>query len=49
MDLGSLYRLTYQISVDPSIDQKKFIDELRTKNGNLTITLSNAYDAYPKF
>lgn len=43
-DLGSLYKLTYQIVLLPNIDEKVMIDELRTKNGNLTISLTNFHE-----
>ena len=40
VDFGSLFDLVYTIEVDKeNVDQKKFIDELRTLNGNLNITL----------
>jgi len=38
-DLGSLYELRYKITSKDNIDEKSFIDELRCRNGNLTITL----------
>lgn len=38
-DLGSLYELVYAVSTRPEINEKEFIDELRCRNGNLTITL----------
>jgi uncharacterized membrane protein YhiD involved in acid resistance len=37
--LGSLYRLTYEVVLRESTTQKALIDELRTRNGNLEITL----------
>ena len=43
-DLGSLYKLTYKIVLLPNADEKTMIDELRTKNGNLTISLTNSYE-----
>lgn len=43
-DLGSLYKLTYRIVMSPDTDEKKMIDDLRAKNGNLTISLSNFYE-----
>jgi len=43
-DLGSLYKLTYKVVLLPNINEKDMIDELRTKNGNLTISLTNYYD-----
>lgn len=41
-DLGSLYELTYALKMKNGIDEKAFIDELRTRNGNLNIVLSLA-------
>ena len=39
MDLGSLYELTYAITMKQGMHEKEFIDELRCRNGNLNITL----------
>ena len=39
-NMGTLYELTYNVKFKKAIDEKKFLDELRTRNGNLTITLS---------
>ena len=39
-DLGSLYELTYDISLKDGMSEKDFIDELRCRNGNLTISIS---------
>ena len=41
-DLGSLFQLSYNISVGSGINDQEFINELRTRNGNLTIMLSQA-------
>ena len=38
-NLGSLYELTYNIAFKNGVDQKKFLDELRCRNGNLNITI----------
>lgn len=38
-DLGSLYELVYQVTTRDDRKEKDFIDELRCRNGNLTITL----------
>jgi len=38
-DLGSLYELVYSVTMNDSINEKDFIDELRCRNGNLNITL----------
>ncbi|MCR5004351.1 MAG: DUF4956 domain-containing protein [Clostridiales bacterium] len=39
-NLGSLNRLTYDITLQKPGTEKSFIDELRTRNGNLEISLS---------
>ena len=41
-DLGSLFELTYSLKMITGADEKEFIDELRTRNGNLNIVLSLA-------
>ena len=38
-NLGSLYELTYVVVFKKDADEKKFIDEIRCRNGNLNITL----------
>jgi hypothetical protein len=38
-NMGSLYRLTYDLELRSDADQKKFIDELRCRNGNLEISI----------
>lgn len=38
-NMGSLYRLTYNIVMKDSAQEKPFIDELRCRNGNLEINL----------
>jgi hypothetical protein len=45
-DLGSLYELVYKISLRNGADEKKFIDSLRCRNGNLNIVLSLAEEKY---
>lgn len=39
VNLGTLYQITYLITEKKGIDEKKFIDSLRCRNGNLNITL----------
>jgi len=43
-DMGSLFELTYAVHLKSS--SKAFIDELRSRNGNLNITLSRNYSNY---
>ncbi len=39
-DFGALFEISYKIKIDEKISKKKFIDELRTINGNLNIILT---------
>jgi hypothetical protein len=41
-NLGSLYRLTYEVILKKDVNHKALIDELRTRNGNLEITLGRS-------
>ncbi len=41
MNMGSLYKLTYDISLKPGIKEKEFLDEIRVKNCNLKVLLSH--------
>lgn len=43
-DLGSLYELSYDITMNPDASEKDFIDALRCRNGNLNIVLGIAAD-----
>ena len=43
-NLGTLYELTYHVSMNDKIDEKQFIDEIRCRNGNLNIVLCNMAD-----
>lgn len=40
VNMGSLFRLTYDITLKDIHNEKKFIDELRCRNGNLEINMS---------
>ena len=40
MNMGSLYKLTYDIKLRHGIKEKEFLDEIRVKNCNLKILLS---------
>ena len=40
-NMGSLFRLTYNITLRDSRTEKSLIDRLRCRNGNLEITVSN--------
>ena len=39
-NLGSMLRLTYEITLSDAAKEKEMIDQLRTRNGNLEITVS---------
>lgn len=39
VDFGALYEVVYYIQMKNDIDQKSFIDSIRSLNGNLTVTL----------
>lgn len=39
-DLGSIYEANYEITLKRGIKEKEFIDELRVRNGNLSILLT---------
>ena len=41
-DLGSLFELVYDVTMSADEDEQQFLNDLRCKNGNLTITLSLA-------
>ncbi len=41
-NLGSMYELLYNVSLKDLKQEKQFLDELRCRNGNLTITLGRA-------
>ena len=38
-NFGTLFELIYSVDINDNVDQKKFIDELRALNGNMTINL----------
>lgn len=39
-NMGTLYELTYHIIMKENVNEKKFMDEIRSRNGNLTVILS---------
>ena len=41
-DLGSLFELVFSLSLADGANEQELINELRTRNGNLTISLSEA-------
>ncbi|MBR3131949.1 DUF4956 domain-containing protein [Candidatus Saccharibacteria bacterium] len=40
MNMGSLYKLTYDIKLKHGVKEKEFLDEIRVKNCNLKVLLS---------
>ena len=43
-NMGTLFTISYWIQPKANADIKAFIDELRTRNGNLNIILENSDD-----
>ena len=43
-NMGTLFTIAYWVQPKKDCDAKAFIDELRTRNGNLTIILANPDD-----
>jgi hypothetical protein len=42
-DFGTTFELHYFVKIKKDVNHKKFIDELRVKNGNLNISLTSSY------
>ena len=40
-NMGSLYKLKYSITLKDKVNEKEMIDEIRCRNGNLEIGISN--------
>jgi hypothetical protein len=38
--MGSLFQLTYSVVLKADVNEKRFIDKIRSKNGNLKVVLS---------
>lgn len=45
-DLGALYELSYTVNIRKGVNEKDFMDELRCRNGNMSIILSMAADGF---
>ncbi len=43
-NMGSLFELTYRISLKKDVNEKALIDKIRTKNGNLKVSLVHDSD-----
>ena len=41
MNMGSLYKLTYDVTMKRGVKEKEFLDEIRVKNCNLKVLLSH--------
>lgn len=39
-NMGSLFKLTYNVTLKNSTEEKDFIDDLRCRNGNLEISMA---------
>ncbi len=39
-NMGSMFKLTYRVTLKDTVQEKKMIDEIRCRNGNLEITVS---------
>ncbi len=46
IDMGSMYELTYIVTLKDIKEEKKFIDDLRVKNGNLKIMISQSMEEW---
>ncbi|MBO5609470.1 MAG: DUF4956 domain-containing protein [Eubacterium sp.] len=44
-NMGSLYKLTLSVELKAGISTKEFLDEIRTRNGNLDISLGRMIDS----
>ena len=44
-NMGSLYKITFSVVMKPNVSNKEFLDELRTRNGNLDISLGRRIDS----
>lgn len=45
VNMGSLFELTYKVTLNKGINEKQFIDDLRIKNANLKIILSHPIES----
>ncbi len=43
-NMGSMFELSYKVILNNKVKEKEFIDDLRTRNGNLKISLSHALE-----
>lgn len=45
-NMGSMFKLTYYVTLKDASREKEFIDELRCRNGNLEIAISDREEVY---
>lgn len=45
-NMGSMFELTYRVILKDKVKEKEFIDEIRTRNSNLKISLSHEIEGY---
>jgi hypothetical protein len=46
VNMGSMYKVSYHVVTKPGVSVKEMLDELRTGNGNLEISLGRPTTAY---
>ena len=44
-EMGSLYKISYSVVMRDKVSSKDFLDELRTLNGNLDISMGRMVEA----
>lgn len=44
VELGSFFELAYEVTLKPNVNEKELIDEIRTRNGNLTVLMNKRPD-----
>ena len=48
-NMGSMFRLTYHVTLRDRLKEKEFIDQLRVRNGNLEIMVSKQETQHGEF
>lgn len=43
-NMGSMYEMQYEVKLKKEVNEKDFIDDIRVRNGNLTVALYNSQD-----
>ena len=46
VNMGSMYKLTYEVETIKGCDEKAMMDEIRCRNGNLEVSLGHAQSQY---